>query len=93
MTIGCWGLTSKLRFSESAADEFFVGDLPEPSFVNEVFSGMDRVRGRNSDNRLIQHKLGRRPSRPLEEGLVRTYEWIAQQVEAARESERMVCAD
>jgi len=34
------------------------------------------VRGRNSDNRLIAEKLGWRPSRPLVEGLEKTYAWI-----------------
>jgi len=38
------------------------------------------VRGRNSDNRLIEKKLGWRPSRPLREGLEKTYRWIAAQV-------------
>jgi nucleoside-diphosphate-sugar epimerase len=38
------------------------------------------VRGRNSDNRLIQQKLGWRPSRPLREGMEKTYAWIDQQV-------------
>ena len=42
------------------------------------------VRGRNSDNRLISEKLGWRPSRPLCEGLAKTYEWIAAQVEKAK---------
>jgi nucleoside-diphosphate-sugar epimerase len=40
------------------------------------------VRGRNSDNRLIEEKLGWRPSRPLIEGLNKTYEWIEAQVKA-----------
>ena len=40
------------------------------------------VRGRTSDNRLIAEKLGWRPSRPLREGMARTYEWIAAQVAA-----------
>ncbi len=35
------------------------------------------VRGRNSDNRLIQEKLGWRPTRPLREGLAPTYAWVA----------------
>lgn len=39
------------------------------------------VRGRNSDNRLISEKLGWRPSRPLREGLEKTYAWIAAQVQ------------
>jgi len=38
------------------------------------------VRGRNSDNRLIQEKLGWAPSRPLREGLEKTYKWIEQEV-------------
>jgi nucleoside-diphosphate-sugar epimerase len=42
------------------------------------------VRGRNSDNRLIRERLGWEPSRPLREGMEKTYEWISAQVEAAR---------
>jgi nucleoside-diphosphate-sugar epimerase len=38
------------------------------------------VRGRNSDNRLIEQKLGWRPSWPLEKGLAITYRWIESQV-------------
>jgi len=43
-------------------------------------SGPLGVRGRNSDNRLLQEKLGWAPSRPLTEGLAKTYKWIEQQV-------------
>jgi nucleoside-diphosphate-sugar epimerase len=39
------------------------------------------VRGRNSDNRLIAQRLGWKPSRPLCEGLEKTYRWILTQVE------------
>ena len=42
------------------------------------------VRGRNSDNRLIEEELGWKPSRPLREGLKKTYRWIAEQVEKAK---------
>ena len=38
------------------------------------------VRGRNSDNTLIQQKLGWAPSIRLEEGMRKTYEWIYQQM-------------
>ncbi len=48
------------------------------------------VRGRNSDNRLIEHKLGWRPSRPLREGLKKTYAWIQQQVAEVRSTEELV---
>jgi len=42
------------------------------------------VRGRNSDNRLIQEKLGWRPAQPLRDGLEKTYGWIVSQVEASK---------
>jgi len=34
------------------------------------------VRGRNSDNTLIKEKLGWAPSKPLREGMEKTYHWI-----------------
>jgi nucleoside-diphosphate-sugar epimerase len=43
------------------------------------------VRGRNSDNALIRERLSWAPSKPLREGLARTYDWIVRQVEAARQ--------
>jgi len=42
--------------------------------------GPTGVRGRNSDNRLIEETLGWRPSQTLTAGLERTYEWIERQV-------------
>jgi nucleoside-diphosphate-sugar epimerase len=42
------------------------------------------VRGRNSDNRLIAEKLHWRPSRPLREGLEKTYQWIETQLRSNR---------
>lgn len=44
------------------------------------------VRGRNSDNRLIRQKLGWAPSRPLREGIQKTYAWIAGQVAASHDA-------
>ena len=41
------------------------------------------VRGRNSDNRLINEKLGWAPSMPLRDGIEKTYLWIAKQVALA----------
>lgn len=38
------------------------------------------VRGRNSDNRLIQKRLNWVPSQSLQKGLEKTYEWISEQV-------------
>jgi GDP-D-mannose 3', 5'-epimerase len=42
------------------------------------------VKGRNSDNRLIAAKLNWRPSRPLREGLEKTYQWIETQLRSNR---------
>jgi nucleoside-diphosphate-sugar epimerase len=47
-------------------------------------SGPLGVRGRNSDNRLIRQKLGWAPSKPLRDGLTKTYAWIEDRVKAAR---------
>lgn len=44
--------------------------------------GPQGVRGRNSDNTLIEQKLGWRPAQPLRDGMVKTYSWIKQQVDA-----------
>jgi nucleoside-diphosphate-sugar epimerase len=38
--------------------------------------GPEGVRGRNSENSLIQEVLDWYPSLPLDEGLTKTYDWI-----------------
>ena len=38
------------------------------------------VRGRTSDNALISEKLAWAPSRPLQDGLSKTYAWIEDQL-------------
>jgi nucleoside-diphosphate-sugar epimerase len=47
--------------------------------INNI-PGPEGVRGRNSDNLLIQEKLGWKPSIPLKEGITKTYNWISQLV-------------
>jgi GDP-D-mannose 3',5'-epimerase len=44
------------------------------------------VRGRNSDNRLIQEKLGWKPTAPLTDGLKKTYNWIEKMVAEQKKS-------
>lgn len=46
----------------------------------ENVPGPEGVRGRNSDNRLIQNLLGWQPSKSLEDGLKKTYSWVERQV-------------
>lgn len=48
----------------------------------EHIPGPEGVRGRNSDNALILKKLGWAPEAPLKEGMIKTYEWIAEQIES-----------
>jgi nucleoside-diphosphate-sugar epimerase len=57
------------------------------SLTIKHISGPLGVRGRNSDNRLITEKLGWKPSRPLREGLEKTYRWIEKQVEILRSAD------
>jgi GDP-D-mannose 3', 5'-epimerase len=42
------------------------------------------VRGRSSDNRLINERLGWAPTEKLEDGLRATYAWVAQQIAQSR---------
>lgn len=46
------------------------------------------VMGRNSDNTLIQEKLGWAPKDDLEAGLLKTYNWIKEQIEKGVEDEK-----
>ncbi|MEO0982770.1 MAG: NAD-dependent epimerase/dehydratase family protein [Pseudomonadota bacterium] len=57
-----------------------VADIAGKKIDIEHIPGPEGVRGRNSDNRLIQEKLDWSPSQPLRAGLERTYEWVERQV-------------
>jgi nucleoside-diphosphate-sugar epimerase len=56
-------------------------DISGKNIQIKNIDGPTGVRGRNSDNRLIEEKLNWKPSRPLREGVEKTYAWIKQQVE------------
>lgn len=45
--------------------------------------GPEGVRGRNSDNKLIEQKLGWKPKFDLTNGLTKTYTWISQKVNSS----------
>jgi GDP-D-mannose 3',5'-epimerase len=57
-----------------------VGDIAGKKITVRHIEGPLGVRGRNSDNRLIREKLGWAPSRPLRDGMEKTYAWISGQV-------------
>ena len=59
-------------------------EIAGKSLTIEHIPGPLGVRGRNSDNALIRKSLGWAPGAPLSQGMRRTYEWIAKQVDEAR---------
>jgi GDP-D-mannose 3',5'-epimerase len=46
------------------------------------------VMGRNSDNRLIREKLNWAPQDNLEDGLLKTYDWILEQIEQGKQDDK-----
>lgn len=57
-----------------------VADIAGKKIEKKHVPGPLGVRGRNSDNRLIEEKLGWKPTQTLRHGLEKTYEWVEQQV-------------
>jgi len=57
-----------------------VADIAGKKIDKHHIPGPTGVRGRNSDNRLIEKELGWSPSSTLRAGLEKTYAWIEQQV-------------
>lgn len=56
-----------------------VADIAGKKIEKNHIPGPLGVRGRNSDNRLIEEKLGWKPSEALRDGLEKTYAWIETQ--------------
>ncbi|HSX55048.1 MAG TPA: NAD-dependent epimerase/dehydratase family protein [Sphingomonas sp.] len=56
-----------------------VADISGKTIIKNNIPGPTGVRGRNSDNRLIEQELGWRPSQTLKAGLEKTYAWIEAQ--------------
>ena len=55
-------------------------DISGKEIYIKNIEGPTGVRGRNSDNKLIREKLGWEPSKPLYDGLIKTYDWINEQI-------------
>ena len=66
-----------------------VMEIAEKDLVIRNVPGPTGVRGRNSDNRLIQQRLGWQPSQPLRSGLEHTYHWIDGQVASSAAAARL----
>lgn len=62
-----------------------IAEISGKNITIKNIKGPEGVRGRNSDNTLLQEKLAWSPSLTLREGITKTYHWIAEQ--AAKEVE------
>ena len=60
-------------------------EISEKSISIKNIDGPVGVRGRNSDNKLINEKLGWKPSESLKDGILKTYRWISDQVSLKKE--------
>lgn len=59
-----------------------IADVAGKTIHKHHIDGPLGVRGRNSDNTLIQAELNWSPSASLREGIIKTYAWIEEQVKA-----------
>jgi len=57
-----------------------ISDIAGKKIFKKHIPGPVGVRGRNSNNKLIEKELGWKPSQPLKIGLEQTYRWIESQV-------------
>lgn len=62
---------------------YLIADIAGKSICINNIPGPTGVRGRNSDNRLIEEKLAWRPRHDLRHGLELTYPWIEAQLNAS----------
>jgi GDP-D-mannose 3', 5'-epimerase len=63
-------------------------DVARKSIKKVYIPGPTGVRGRNSDNTLIKQKLNWAPSARLSEGVRKTYEWIAGELQKSKPGAR-----
>ena len=57
-----------------------IADVSGKKITINNIPGPEGVRGRNSDNKLIEEKIGWQPKHTLRDGIEKTYPWIDQQV-------------
>ena len=57
-----------------------ISDIAKKTIKINHIEGPTGVRGRNSDNRLFQQKIGKYDYNTLKLGIVKTYDWISKQI-------------
>lgn len=70
--------------SINALAEMVIGISGKKLSINHI-EGPLGVRGRTSDNRLIHEKIGWKPTKPLVDGMKKTYAWISEQVRSVEQ--------
>lgn len=78
--VGPVNLGSEEMVTLNQLAEMVIGFSNKNLYIKNVEVPHTGVRGRNSDNNLIKKELGWAPSKPLSEGMRKTYDWIALQV-------------
>ena len=76
---GPFNIGSEEMISINKLSEMII-NISSKDLTIENIPGPLGVRGRNSDNRLISSKLNWAPSQSLKEGIIKTYDWIKEQV-------------
>ena len=76
------GSTEKISINNLA---YLIMDIAGKKLKIKNVPGPMGVMGRNSDNKLIQERLGWAPSKPLRYGMEKLYAWIEKQVKAKNE--------
>jgi len=67
-----------------------VAEISGKSIKKKHIDGPLGVRGRNSHNELIETKLNWSPSKPLREGMEKTYKWVEDQVKKQIREKKML---
>jgi nucleoside-diphosphate-sugar epimerase len=67
-----------------------VSKVAGKTLVKRHIPGPQGVRGRNSNNEVIEKELGWRPPQDLVKGLTATYIWIKQQVDNQNETSNII---
>ena len=67
-----------------------ISKIAGKTLIKRHIPGPQGVRGRNSNNEVIERELGWRPPQDLVKGLTATYTWIKQQIESQDEESNII---
>ena len=90
---GCWVRGVEFTIGRDGSEEMIsindfvdlISDVAVKTINKVHIDGPLGVRGRNSDNEKIKKELNWAPSKPLREGIEKTYQWIEKKVKEIKE--------